>query len=127
MIVMHISQLSNFQLCINCNCLPYLFLCTLSPHNLTSLVWNCVIIYFCCVSYHTVTCNVIYTAVNTLAFKLSIAFNSLLSSFQAFNSISVVLSMAFLTSAHTQTKHELFKKGENLEKHGSSFYQDRNQ
>ena len=113
MIVMHISQLSNFQLCINCNCLPYLFLCTLSPHNLTSLVWNCVIIYFCCVSYHTVTCNVIYTAVNTLA--------------QAFNSISVVLSMVFLTNAHTQTKHELFKKGENLEKHGSSFYQDRNQ
>ena len=28
MIVMHISQLSNFQLCINCNCLPYLFRCT---------------------------------------------------------------------------------------------------
>ena len=34
MIVMYIFQLSNFQLCINCNCLPFLFLCTLSPQKL---------------------------------------------------------------------------------------------
>ena len=39
-------KLSNFQLCINCNCLPYLFLKSWSRwvNNLTSFVWNCVTI-----------------------------------------------------------------------------------
>ena len=52
------------------SCLPYLFLKSWSRwvNNLTSFVWNCVIIEFCCVSYHIVIYNIIIQiAFNTLA------------------------------------------------------------
>ena len=80
MIVKYIFQLSSFQLCIHENCLPYLFLSNLSlkscrwqVYNLTSFVWNCVIIQFCC-DYHIVTSNVIWMTLKTQtqAFLLSL-------------------------------------------------------
>ena len=95
MIVMHIFQLSNFQLCINCNCLPYLFLYTLSPQRLkqVSLYHEFLCLELC--YYIILLCKLLHNKIQYYYHLDCMKYSC--SSFQQ--------CMVFLANAHTHTKH----------------------